>query len=412
MVDPNPFRTPIQPGETMHHLQRVLAVATLVVGLSIASEALQAQVSRADSAAVLLDAARNLQADGHNSLARQLLVYIVGRYGETPAAATALEWLQVTRAESDRNSGQAGLIVWNTLYGAWLGVAIPAAFGADSPGPYGAGLLIGAPLGFFGTKAFTTRNPVSSGQAIATSFGSIWGTWQGVGWRAVLDIGSKTYTDCWDTGLGTTECFTYEDTPEEAGFTAAVVGGLAGLATGGAVALAKDPTAGDATLVMFGSFWGTWYGLAAGVLAGAEDDALLTWTLVGGDVGLLGSALGTKAWTGTAGRTWLVSASGLAGGLAGLGLDLLMEIDDEKTAVLIPSLTSAVGLVVGLAVTDNQPDGLGSFDPSAGAALVNLSGGDWRLGMPLPRPTVLKYYEQGRSRTKLGFHVPLLSGRF
>jgi hypothetical protein len=63
-------------------------------------------------------------------------------------------------------------------------------------------------------------------------------------------------------------------------------------------------------------------------------------------------------------------------------------------------------------VTNNQSDGLDSFNPSAVAALVNLSGGDWRLDMPLPRPTVLKTYEQGRSRTKLGFHVPLLSGRF
>ncbi len=392
--------------------RRILTTVTIVASLVFAADQLNAQVSRSDSAAVLLETARNLSVEGQHSVARQLLVYIVQRYTETAAAGTALEWLQTTGAESDANSGRAGLTVWNTVYGAWLGVAIPAAFGADSPEPYGAGLLIGAPLGFFGTRAFTARNPVTSGQAIATAFGTIWGTWQGVGWRAVLDIGATTHTECYETGLGTTDCFTYEDTPEEAGFKAAVLGGLAGLAVGGAVALVQNPTPGDATLVMFGSFWGAWYGLAAGVLADAEDDALLTWTLMGGNVGLLGSALGTKTWRGSAGRTWLVSASGLAGGLAGLGLDLLFEVDDDKTAVLIPSLTSAAGLVAGIAVTSNDPNGVSGLDPRAFGALLSLDGSNWRWGTPIPRPTVVKSDYMGRSRSKLAVHIPLLTGSF
>jgi len=396
----------------MQLVYRTVAAVALVVALTIPTDALRAQVTRTDSAAVLLDAARNLQAEGQNSLARRLLTYIVRRYGETPAAQTAFEWLQTRSVESAYGDGTAGLVVWNTLYGAWLGTAIPAAFGADSPGPYGAGLLIGAPLGFFGTRAFTAANRVTPGQSIATAFGSVWGTWQAVGWRAVLDIGSDTYTQCYDTGMGQTECHTYEDTPEEAGFAAAVAGGLSGLAAGGAIAFARNPSAGDATLVMFGSFWGTWYGLALGVLADAENDALLTWTLLGGNVGLLGSALGTMAWNGTAGRTWLVSASGLAGGLAGLGVDLLVEVDDAKAAVLIPSLTSAVGLAVGLAVTANDPDDLNSVIPSASGALLNLNGSTWRLGMPVPRPVLLDYRQNGRSRGKLGFHIPVLTGSF
>jgi len=396
----------------MQLVYRTIAAVALVVALTILADALRAQVTRTDSAAVLLDAARNLQVEGQNSLARQLLIYIVRRYGDTTAAQTAFEWLQTRSVESGYGDGKAGLVVWNTLYGAWLGTAIPAAFGADSPGPYGAGLLIGAPLGFFGTRAFTAANRVTPGQSIATAFGSMWGTWQGVGWRAVLDIGSDTYTQCWDTGLGQTECYTYEDTPEEAGFAAAVVGGLSGLAAGGAIAFAKNPTAGDATLVMFGSFWGTWYGLALGVLADAENDALLTWTLLGGNVGLLGSALGTRAWNGTAGRTWLVSASGLAGGLAGLGVDLLVEVDDEKTAILIPSLASAVGLGVGFAITANEPDDLNGAIPSASGALFNLNGGRWRLGIPVPRPVLIDSRQNRRHRGRLGFHIPVLTGSF
>lgn len=396
----------------MQLVNRAIAAIALVAAVTLPSEDLRAQVTRTDSAAVLLETARNLRAEGHNTLARQLMIYITGRYGDTPAASVALEWLRTNRAESDRNSGHAGLMVWNTIYGAWLGTAIPAAFGATSPEPYGAGLLIGAPLGFFGTKAFTSGNPVTSGQAIAMAFGSMWGTWQGVGWRSVLDIGTDSYTQCYDVGLGQTECYTHEDTPAEAGFTAVVVGGLAGLAAGGAIGFAKNPNAGDATLVMFGSYWGAWYGLAAGVLAGAEDDELLTWTLVGGNVGLLGSALGTKAWNGTAGRTWLVSASGLAGGLAGLGLDLLLEVDNPKTGVFIPSLTSAIGLVAGLAVTGNEPNDVLDFGPSASGSLLNVNGAKWWVGIPIPRPAVVRSYERGRSHSKLGFQIPVLAGTF
>lgn len=390
----------------MTPLRLCLSAVALSATLLSTPVCLRAQVTRSDSAAVLLDAASRLRARGDSETARRLLVFIVQTYDGTQAAAEAAVWLGTMRRVTDAGSGRAGLTVWNTLFGAWLGVAIPAALGSESEEAFGAGLLIGAPLGFFGTKAFTAEHSVSSGQAITAAFGSMWGTWQAVGWRSVLDIGSETRCDAYSG-------YCWEDTPEEAPFTAAVLGGLAGIAAGGAVAAARNPTAGDATLVMWSSFWGTWYGLAAGVLADAEGDALLTWELMGGNVGLIASAFATRAWTGNAGRVWVITAAGLAGGLAGVGIDLLGSVEDEKTAILIPALTSAAGLAIGTAITQSHSNGFDEPDLEATGALVNLNAGDWSLRLPLPLPTLLSHRTRdGRMRAALGVQIPLLAGRF
>ena len=390
----------------MQHFRRFVPVLAIFFLVFSVPQSIAGQVTRADSAAVLLDAARQLQAQGDSETAYHLLVFIVRTYDDTEAAQAALVWLETLTGEERASSGKAGLTVWNTLFGAWLGVAVPAAFGAESETAYGAGLLIGAPLGFFGTKAFTNKYPVSSGQAITTAFGSIWGTWQVVGWRSVLNIGSQETCD----PVGD---FCWEDTPDEAPFTAAVVGGLSGIAAGGLIAAAKNPTAGDATLVMWSSFWGTWYGIAAGVLVGAEDDALLTWSLIGGNVGLIASAFATKTYTGSAGRVWVIASAGLAGGLAGVGIDLLTSVDDEKAAVMVPALTSAAGLVAGALITRGGSNIPNLNDPASTNALINLNGSDWSLALPMPLPTVLqRVTADGRTRAVIGMRVSLLEGKF
>ncbi len=382
--------------------------ALLAIAGAMFAVPLRAQVTRADSAAVLLNVAQQLDAEGDSNLAREVLAVLLRYFGGTPAARDAEVWLNELRAVKAEGSGRIGLTVWNTVFGAWLGVAVPAAFGAEDAAPYGAGLLIGAPLGFFGTRGITAKTPVTAGQAVATSFGSIWGTFQGMGWRAVLEIGSEE--QCYDYGYGL-EC--WDSTPDEAPWTAAVVGGLAGLAGGAIIGGATKPSAGTATMVQFGALWGTWYGLALGVLANQEDDALLTWTLLGGNAGLLGTALTSPSWEVTAGQAWLISAAGWAGGVAGLGLDLLLEVEEEETAVAIPAVTSLVGLVTGIALAGRSG---GRDEPGGGfgsGALINLSGSDWSIGMPLPQPTVFKTIdENNRRRTSLGARLPLLVGSF
>jgi hypothetical protein len=85
--------------------------------------------------------------------------------------------------------------VFATLYGLWLGVAVPTALGADDGEAYGAGLLVGGPLGLFSARAVTRSRSLTEGQVRAISWGGIWGTWQGFGVAEVLDIGEDVICD-------------------------------------------------------------------------------------------------------------------------------------------------------------------------------------------------------------------------
>jgi hypothetical protein len=53
-------------------------------------------------------------------------------------------------------------------------------------------------------------------------------------------------------------------------------------------------------------------------------------------------------------RARLVSIGGVLGGLAGAGIDLLVQPDSEKAAVGIPLLGSVVGLAIGIATTGDE----------------------------------------------------------
>ena len=260
----------------MHRLFRLSIPATLIILAVVMTPRIEAQATRADSAAILLEATRRLELEGEGVAAQELMDLIVRHFPGTPAAAEAELVLTASRSQNLERSGRASLIAFSTLYGGWLGVAVPAAFGANEPEPFGAGLLIGAPLGFFASKAIVDRYPMSSGQATLTGFGARWGTWQGIGWREVLGIGEDS---------------------DEAPFTAGIVGGLAGLVTGGLLAQKLNPSHGAATMVELGSLWGVWYGLAGAVVADVqEDNAALTWALMGSNVGLVASALAARSW--------------------------------------------------------------------------------------------------------------------
>ena len=152
----------------MHRLFRLSIPATLVILAVVMTPRIEAQATRADSAAILLEATRRLELEGESVAAQELMDLIVRHFPGTPAAAEAELTLTASRSQNLERSGRASLIAFSTLYGGWLGVAVPAAFGANEPEPFGAGLLIGAPLGFFASKAIVDRYPMGSGQAALT----------------------------------------------------------------------------------------------------------------------------------------------------------------------------------------------------------------------------------------------------
>ena len=348
---------------------------------------------------MLLDAARGFEVDGRRDVAAAVYQLILDRYPDTPAAVEARALLAAVPVEDANRSGSVELRVWMTIYGAWLGVAVPGAFGANSSEPYGVGLLLGGPTGFLAGRALANALDLSEGQARAITLGGTWGTWQGFGWREVLDLGVDQ--DCQITSF----CYDVEDDIEET-FAAMIVGGLTGIGVG-ALLSQREMTPGTASAVNFGSLWGTWFGVAGGTLLDLHDDDLLAATLVGGDAALLAAALLAPRWNVTRSRARLVSIAGVLGGLGGAGIDLLAQPDGDKARIGIPLAGSLLGLALGAVATRGRNDTAeGPVGPPDGA-LLRLDRGRLALRMPLPTPVLVPSQDVSLERSRAGWRPAL-----
>jgi hypothetical protein len=167
-------------------------------------------------------------------------------------------------------------------------------------------------------------------------------------------------------------------------------------------------------MIELGSIWGSWYGVATAIAADVDDDAGLTWALMGGNLGLVASALATRNWKMSAGRVRIISAAGLGGGVAGLGLDLLADVHDEATAVLIPAITSALGLVGGAIMTRDFDSGSHvASERGLNLGLVNFNASNWNIGLPELQVWQIPPYQAGSApKPSLGARIALISGRF
>lgn len=392
------------PRRTRRTLRSLPALLAALLALSLAPVGVDAQVTRADSAAVLLQTAREFERAGRWQIAEAIYVHITERYGDTAAATEARARLTAPESERPARTSRVELQVFGATYGLWLGVAIPAAFGASEPEAYGAGLLIGGPLGLFGSRAALRAHPVTEGQARAVSWGGLWGTWQGYGWAELLDIGIE---EICDPEFG---CFESEDNTEEL-FASMVVGGLAGIATG--ALLARNPIrSGVSSGAQGGSIWGTIYGAMIAELFDPTGDETLTTALITGNVGLVAGAALASRYDLSRSRVRMINLGALVGGLGGVGIDLLLQPDDDETAIAIPLVTSLLGLGVAAATTgDSEPDLDG--EPDAAAALLDYRNGRLSLGVPTPLPTLLPMDRpDGRTAWRPGLSISWLGARF
>jgi hypothetical protein len=373
-------------------------IAALAVAITLPSSA-ATQVSAADSASVLLDAARDFEAQGLADVAAAVYRLIVDRYPATPAAAEARTRLATVQVDAASGSGRVEMSVWMAGYGAWLGVAVPAAFGAGSNEAYGVGLLVGGPVGFLAGRGLANALDLNEGQARAITLGGTWGTWQGFGWREVLDLGVEQ--DCQLDPY----CYDLEGDDEEM-FTSMIVGGLAGIGVG-ALLSQREMTPGTASAVNFGALWGTWFGVAGGVLMDLEDDDLLAATLVGGDAALVATAFLAPRWNLSRSRARLVSIAGVLGGLAGAGVDLLVEPESEKIGIGIPLATSILGLGIGALATRGDDDSAEGPGAPLDGALLRFGDGRLALGVPFPTPRLVSTDHRGTSggRAAVSFEV-------
>ncbi len=382
-----------------------LLLLTLVATLGTLP--LHAQQTRADSAQVLLDAARVLERQGQHSLSQQLLRVLRQRWPATPAGQLAGGPLTAQTDEPVSGLGRTGFIAYHTALGAWLGVAIPAALDANSPEPYGIGLLVGAPAGFIGSRLYADRQGLTDGQAGVITFASQFGMWQALGWSSVLGIGDRQVCPFPD--------YCYDQAPNRRPFTASIVGAVAGVATG-ALAASKGVAPGTSTMVSHSGYWGTWYGFAITVLTdpGEIGHRRLTGALVGSDLGVLLAIPLAKAWQPTTQRVRLVSAGGLAGGLAGVGVALLARAEDSRTVISLIGGGSVAGMTAAALLTRDRPGTAGG--PVGGdlaPALLSVSDRT-RLGIPAPMPTVIELKTRtsdGKTHVP-GVRIPLIDVRF
>lgn len=370
---------------------------------------IHSQTTTADTAAVLLATAQHTYREGNRQLARAILQLIVRTYPGTAAAADAGAQLADWRRAADSTSGRVELIVWGTTYGAWLGVALPLAGGIESPEPFGAGLLLGTSVGFFGSRAFGQTYPISLGQARIIRFASMWGAWQGVGWQQALNLGDRTQRYCDPYAGGA--CYEYPVESDLAPVTFSLLGSLAGLGTGIALARSVNISPGTAAIVEFSGYWASWYGVATGILFDWQEDGLLSWILLTGDAGVLAASLIAPKLDMSVGRARLISVTGIAGLVAGLGLDLLINVDDEKAAIAIPMATSFAGLALGVTWTRN--DGARDQDIPGGNALLQVRDGRASVGVPTPLPAALPVsFDGSRVRREPGVKLTLLQATF
>ena len=378
---------------------------------AVAVPSTAAQVSAADSAAVLVATAGDFEARGDVEVARALYEEVLRRYPNTPAAEVArtrLEGLGApggptpagpARAATPRDRrGDTEFRVWSTMYGLWLGVALPILADAQGSEPYGVGLLIGGPAGYLAGRAFSRSRSLSVGQARTVSWAGTWGTWQGLGWAHALNLGRDADCD-------------YCGPAEESVVAAALSGGLAGLLAGGLISRA-DITEGAAASSYLGSLWGTWVGLAGATALDFDDVATWRSTLLVGNAGLLAGALAGRRFGLSSRRAHMISLGGLIGGFGGIGIVLIAEPSSSSEDVAIPLAGSLVGLGLGALFTrglDETPEGASSG--SGAPALLNWSEGEFSAGLPLPFPaTVPDPRREGGLHT--AWHVPLLNIRF
>lgn len=386
----------------------LLVLAALSVGVGLAPTGVSAQVTPSAAAAVLLETAIDFEEQGEWDIARALLVLITERYPGTPAAGQALERLALPESSGIDRVSRLELPVFGTLYGLWLGVAVPTALGADDSEAYGAGLLAGVPVGLFSALVAQRSQQYTEGQARAITWGGTWGTWQGLGWTEVLGIGQEEL--CSNFG-----CYETDENTEEV-FSAMIIGGLAGIATGAFIA--RNPVrSGVSSAAQGGSTWGSIYGaMFAEILDtddGGDNDGVLVASLLAGNAGLLAGELLGSAYDLSRPRVRLINLGALGGGLVGLGVDLLTEPGDNAV-IAIPLVSSIAGLAIATVATRGRDRvRVGMSDAGDDTALLAYSDGSWRVGTPMPMPTVMPIDRaDGRPGWVPGLRFELFRGRF
>ena len=109
----------------------------------------------------------------------------------------------------------------------------------------------------------------------------------------------------------------------------------------------------------------------------------------------------------------MINIGALVGGLSGLGVDLLLEPDDDAALIAIPLVGSVAGMLTAVYATRNDRREAAEADDAAGAALFGYSDGRLSMNAPMPSPTMLPMDDvNGRPVWRPGVTVQLFRASF
>ena len=317
-------------------------ITILVCALFCQPSAASAESSEA---AQLYETAFRLIVEGDYGEAYDRLNKVIDKYPDTVYARFAenrkqrLEQLNLPsiRRKKIDQSGRVGTVVFSTLYSTWLGISTARlADETDNAKTVATGMMIGAPTGLL-TSLIVTRNAkLTRGQSALINFSGSWGTWQGWGWAILID----------------------EDDDEKSLIRGAMIGGLSGILATTILTRKIDPSLGDMGIINYGALWGTWLSLCAGMVTGVEDDnELLAWTLIGGNIGAASMALLSSEIDITPARAHWINLGGVIGTIAASGIVMIIAEDDisEEAAFATLMVGSIAGLITGIYNTRHIP---------------------------------------------------------
>jgi hypothetical protein len=227
--------------------------------------------------------------------------------------------------EQPTSLARAELVGAQTLHGVAFGLEMGFILKVSDPKTLALFLMLGGGAGMGLSLAFT-RDGITPGHALALNSGTAWGAWNGVLVTSILGV---------------------ESLAQKFGLLA--VSQFAGLATGNAGFAIFHPSAGDVSLVNSG---GLWTALLAAFIASAangkpSDPAFQITLMAASDVGLLIGAVMARRFPMSRGRVLLIDTGGFLGTLMGVGLAVIVGLDQNRNHAAFFS-RGAIGTVAGL----------------------------------------------------------------
>jgi hypothetical protein len=235
-------------------------------------------------------------------------------------------------------TGRGELVWFSTLLGIWVADGLAIVGNVDDGKAYLALTIAGSAVGLGTSLGVTRRGSMSSGRAstISSAF-----TWSSVNAATLAAIAETSGDDALAATIG-------------AGLLG--VGVSAGLTRHGA------PSIGDVTLVNSAGWWGLVAGALSLTFTQPDDGRTVGWTLLAGaDAGLIAGALLADRHDVSRGRTLVVDAGGLLGGLVGVAIPVFSDATSPEAYGGAALAGIAAGLAVGHVLTK-------SWDAPASAA--------------------------------------------